>query len=393
MEHSSASLYDLWSVSGCKEIKQVPRAYFTETFECTKQNNEAKCVISRLGDLCAPKTLTIKLEKCPFPKNDIIERLEKLSIKFRTGDCPANEQELFSCDLKFLMAMDKNIFVESRGDEVEYVIDLSLERFLGLIKLVAVSYVETQLVIGNIGDLYEYADFTVDVKLCNCMSKERRMCATQTREDDVQSIYKIDCNLKITEPNNNGQYCEYESIANMKKYLTKGMFLLCDSIERLKELHIYHGGLDRFVFKRSDLMKYCNIISRQLIYVPFNDQKNWEDRTPESFVGGIISRKSASNIIEPIFKMSFKFDRSLNPTIPIVAIYPLYYNTVSYVNGFCVCGEELKDETKTLEELCCGGCPQCAMERKIANGELYPEMSFAERCEWTATHIAVEEHD
>ena len=111
--------------------------------------------------------------------------------------------------------------------------------------------------------------------------------------------------------------------------ISKGFFIECENINNLNNILLKLNNLERFNYNQFLLQTKCKKITQNLLYFPFNYDKNYTDRTKESYEGGI-NFLSIENI-----SLTLKF----NIPVKDIKIYSLnsnLYRQMSQMGGLAV---------------------------------------------------------
>ena len=296
----SASILQLITSSQVNSIYNIPRnlaiEYFTEEF------NNGSFDMSRTCDTKLPEYLEIELSP-----NITIDNFKTISHKVCL-EMTIGESKILSIPLRFMIHLKNYEICDNK-----IYITIPFEIFCSEIKLICISYHEVRFILTNIEN-----NFTSCKLISNGIYYDtdiRRSLSQSSSQEIIQQL----SSTEITSPN---QRNEFKYIIPFDG-IHKGFYIECENVDEINEISLKLNGEDRFIHNRFLVRTKCVKINQQLLYLPMNFDKSYDDRTPSGFEGSINLTRFDSAIL------NIKLDR-LNSKI---CFYGLGSNILRTIPG------------------------------------------------------------
>lgn len=267
--------------------------------------NSNELVIERIAD-----TANIEFLELSFVNQDIdnLNDIKKLILTLEIGD--STIQQL---PLNLLMNLNTPIMNEGK-----MYINLCFDMLFGDIKLIGFQWHTVKFKLSQNEIISEYG-VTSTITFLNM--DERRRLYEDPHQNLIQQISFIDIKVDLNDDTQTSDifdliYLPFESIS-------KGFFIQCDNVDNLNNILLKFNGMDRFNLNRFLIMTKCKKINQNMLYLPFNYEKSYSERTIQSFEGSAnLSR--IDNIA-----LTLKFNVAINN----VKIYCLQSNIFRQMSG------------------------------------------------------------
>jgi hypothetical protein len=199
-------------------------------------------------------------------------------------------------------------------------INLCFDMLFGGIKLIGLQYRDVRVEFKNDNALSCISSYGIVSKLTYLDIEERRNLAESRFEEVIQQLSFIDI---MTDLNDVTQMSNVYDICLPFTNISKGFFIECNNVDNLNNINLKFNSQERFNLNRFLVRTKCKKINQNLLYFPFNYDKDYSDRTAESYEGSPnLSR------IDSI-KLKLDFDIPINN----VKIYSLNSNIYRQMSG------------------------------------------------------------
>ena len=201
-------------------------------------------------------------------------------------------------------------------------INLSFDMLFGGIKLIGLQYREVRVEFKNDNALGCISSYGIVSKLTYLDIEERRNLAQNSSDEIIQQLSFIHV---MTDLNDVTQRSNVYDVCLPFTNISKGFFIECNNVDNLNNINLKFNIQDRFNLNRFLVRTKCKKINENLLYFPFNYDKEYSDRSAGSYEG-------AANLSRlDTVKLKLDFDNPINN----VKIYCLNSNIYRQQNGIC----------------------------------------------------------
>jgi hypothetical protein len=214
-------------------------------------------------------------------------------------------------------------------------VNLCFDIFFGDVKLISLQQAPLDFKLDhliNINNLSNnISSFGIVSTLTYLDNPERKYICYNGLEEFIQQVSYINIMVDLDDENKKSDIFDLKSISfnnysqdkkkSFEKF-SKGFFIECNNIDNLNNLQIELDNKQRLNFNHILLFSKCKKISNNILYVPFNYNKNYFDRTLESLEG--------SSLLIYDLNIKLQFDTPINN----VKIYNLHSNIYRQSCGF-----------------------------------------------------------
>jgi hypothetical protein len=289
-------------------------------------------IISRQADIVNLEYL--ELTFCN-PERNNLDDVKKIMLRMTVGG-----QIIQQFPLSLFVNLNEPIICDGK-----MYINLCFDMLFGNLKMIALQYHEVRVEFINnfVNCISRYGLVS---KLTYLDTDERRNLALNPSDDFIQQVSFINV---ITDLNDINQTSNVYDIRLPFSNISKGLFIECDNVDNLNNIKLTLNGSDRFNLNRFLIRTKCKKINQNLLYFPFNYDKEYSNRTISSYEG-------APNFSR-IDTVKLKLD--LDTPINNVKIYSLNANIFRQLSGlgecaftpeFCSETYELRNNTVTIPE-------------------------------------------
>ena len=258
------SIIQLVAVGNQNSRYNIPRnlaiEYFTENFNNGSFNMNRSC------DTKLPEYLEFELSP-----NITIENFKTICHKV-CFEMTIGGSKILSIPLRF-MIHHKNYEI---CDNKIY-ITIPYELFCNDIKLICLAFHDVRFTLTNIENVFRSCKLTSKGVFYD--GEIRRQMAQNQHDEIIQQLASIE----ITSPNPKNEF-KYVIPFNG---IHKGFYIESENIDEINEISLKLNGQDRFIYNRFLVRTKCVKISQQLLYLPFNFDKSYQDRSSTGFEGSI----------------------------------------------------------------------------------------------------------
>jgi hypothetical protein len=278
-------------------------SYDYKTYESI--NN--RVLINKDADTFLPEYLKLEFSNTSISMSDVKKLVLVLKI---------NGRLVHQFPLSLLMNLNDPI--EEDGNMY---INLCFDMFLGEIILIGLQFADVVFEILHNNDTSDsspiLSKFSIIGRLTYVDMEERRSLARNHYETVIQQISWINVNSVVNESN-------IYNLSNLPfEGISKGVFIECEHINSLRTIELTFNERERFKLDRFLIRIKCKKINNNLLYFPFNDCKEYIDRTMRTFIGSPnLSRFDRYGI-------TLTFEESVQN----ISIYSLQSNVYTQSNG------------------------------------------------------------
>ena len=275
--------------------------YFTEEFS----NNMLR--MGRDCDTKSPEYLTIELSE-GLDQENFKNICHKICFEMSIGGSP-----ILSIPLRFMMNLKEYEIYDNT-----FYITIPFEMFCDDIRLAALQFHDTVFRLTNTENNF---------RSCKLISKGvfydtnlRMPMARDPHEHIIQCLASTEILCTNFLNGNEFQINQFNYNMNFNG-LHKGFFIESENVDQINEISLSLNGAQRFLYNRFLVRTKCIKINQHLLYLPFNYDKSYTDRTPVGFEGAL-------NIID-VSKLNIKLDCPQSK----ICIYGLGSTMLRYING------------------------------------------------------------
>ena len=283
-------------------IRNIAHEYYTYESQVL-----SPVIIDRRADIIVPEYLELHFSN---QNRFNIQYIEKLTLNMEIGG-----RKIQQFPLSLLVKLNQPILCDGK-----LYINLCFDMLFGELKIIGLQYHDVRLFFSRDNDLSCISRYGIVSKLTYVDSQERRNLAQNSFEDIIQQFSFIDIKADI---NDERQTTDSYELRLRFSDISKGLFIECENVDNLNNIYLRFNGSDRFNLNRFLIRTKCKKISQHLLYFPFNDGKEYTERTLQSFEGSI----NFSRI--DLISLTLKFDIAINS----VKIYNLQSNLYRQMGG------------------------------------------------------------
>jgi len=222
-----------------------------------------------------------------------------------------DDTKILNIPLRFMwnitpfMIVDKKIYIQ-----------IPFELFMDDINLISIDY----------SVKFNLLHLTNEFEICNMISKAiyydeylQRKISTEIKLNIIQILTSTEINYS----KNPTDEIKYIIKTDFTNGMYKGIFIEASDINEINNIKLKLNGFDRLEYNKFLIMTKCVKISHKLLYLPFNQDKLYTDRTNTGFEGSI-NFSIYDNIL-----LELKFD---NPIRERICIYCLGSNLLKSIS-------------------------------------------------------------
>jgi hypothetical protein len=280
-------------------------AYNYHTYESQGLN---PIVIERNADILVPEYLELQFSDL---NRDNLQDVKLLILHMKIGD-----QIIEQFPLSLLVNLNEPIVCDGK-----MYINLCFDMLFGQLKLIGLSYYDVKFEFSQENNINCISGYGIVSKITYLDHEERRDVAQNPCEDIIQQISFIDVKTDI---NDSSQLSNIYELRHLPfSNISKGFFIECDNVDNLNNIFLKFNRGVRFDLNRFLIRTKCKKINQSLLYFPFNYDKDFTERTVQSYEGSAnLSR------IDSIY-LKLTFDTAINN----VKIYSLQSNIYRQMGG------------------------------------------------------------
>jgi len=254
----------------------------------------SELIFSRNVDKIMPEFLILNLHDNNVPLETIFKYGRNIYISFQI-----NNQPILNIPLSILWNLKEP---EICGDKLY--LEIPFEMFFGNIHMVGLQFREVKINIVN------------HMNLVNYVSGYSLICKTyigdfQYRRDNqdvsnccIQQISSLEVNVSLENRENVSDM--FRIATNSFLGFSKGFFIESSNIDNLKCIHFYINDVIRINYDSFMIRNKCKRINNNMIFLPFNPDVSYNERSFNSFVGSINLRETQSSL-----KLDFDTPRAI----------------------------------------------------------------------------------
>lgn len=277
-----------------KQITFVEEVFTDNILLMEKYNCDTKC----------PEYLVIELSS-----NEVHNNIHKICHKI-CFEMSINDNLIVSIPLRFMLHMKEYEFMDNK-----YYIHIPFAMFCDDIIIIALQYGKIIVKLTNTNNNIS------SVKLLSketCYDTDTRLnMAKIGHEKFIQIIASTE--IIYRNPTNNFDYC-----VNFNG-ISKGFFIESVNVNQINEINLWLNGHLRLGYNKFTIKNKCVVMSKELLYLPFNNEKSYFDKTNTGFEGSL-----NLNIFDEV-RINIKFDTQQS----YICIYGLGSNLLRYLAGKC----------------------------------------------------------
>jgi hypothetical protein len=254
-------------------------------------------------DALYPEFLEIELNP-NIDKQNFKNICHKICLEIKIGI-----YTILNIPFKFLLLL--NYYEECDN---KFYIDLSFKMFYDNIKLNCLSFHGVSFKLTNAFDIF---------LSCNLLSKNinyNKLINDKIINKAHEEIFQF---ITSTEINCFDKSNTFNYIMNAEGY-HKGFFLECENVNKINEIQLIINNKNILNYNKFLIKKKCVKINENLLYLPFNFNQSYEDRSSKSFEGSI-------NLSNYSTKLIVKLDDEISK----LCIYNLSSNLLRTYYGCC----------------------------------------------------------
>lgn len=274
---------------------KIPKNIAYEYYRYTEDTPKRIISIKRLSDIAYLEYLELSYSG---PLTTFLTDIKNFIVRFTLGG-----RDIQELPLSLLMNLNEPII---SGENVY--INLCFDMLFGKLVLIGLQYSEVTVdLVGD--DISCITKFSIVSKQSYVEGLERKHLIKPFQECIQQISF-----MHIVPDGNIGETNIVYSVNLDFIHISKGIFIECDNVNDLSCIKLKFNNLERFNLDRFLILTKCKKITQSLLYLPFNYNMDYLERTIESYEGSAnLSAIDHINII-------FAFEK---PT-SYVKIYNLY---------------------------------------------------------------------
>jgi hypothetical protein len=261
--------------------------------------------ILRNSDIVTPEYLELSFTN---PDTNNLDHVKKVILTMSIGGKTIQQIPLsLLVNLNEPMTLDGKMYIK-----------LCFEMLFGDLKLIGLQYHEVKFELTNANFITRYGIVT---KLTYVDHDERRDLIENSVDELIQQISFIDVKTDLSNENETSDIYDLRYLPFT--HISKGFFIECNNIDNLNSIVLKFNDNERFNLNRFLLQTKCKKITQTLLYLPFNYDKSFYERTIQSYEGGAnLSRINAVH-------MTLKFDTAISS----IKVYNLNSNIYKQMSG------------------------------------------------------------
>jgi len=266
----------------------------------------SKLTLSRNADKLIPEYLILNLQDNNITLETIHNYAQNMYINLKIGT-----QTLLNIPLSILWNLkEPEIF-----DDKLY-LQIPFEMFFGNIHIFGLQFWEVSFNIINHTNLANYvSSYSLLCKTYIGDSRYRRN-SIDTSNCCIQQISSLEVKVSLDNPENVSN--EFKIITNMFPGFSKGFLIESSNINELNYIQFYINDLIRISYNKFMIRNKCQRVNDTLIFLPFNPDISYSERSFNSFIGSIHLSEAQSYL-----KLNFDTPRN------VVKIYSINMNDYS----------------------------------------------------------------
>ena len=250
--------------------------------------------LSRNTDKIIPEYLILNLHDGNTTLETLFNYSRNIYINFKIGT-----QTLLNIPLSILWNLKEPEIYDNK-----LYLQIPFEMFFGDIRIVGLQFHEVTFNIMNYINLTNYVSgYSLICKTYTGDSQYRRQ-NTDTSNCCIQQISSLQVNVSLDNPERVSN--EFIIKTNTFPGFSKGFFIESNNISELNELQFYIYDVIRINYNRFMIRNKCQRINANMIFMAFNPDRKYSERSFNSFIGSI----NLSEITQLTLKLNFDTPRT-----------------------------------------------------------------------------------
>lgn len=264
----SGALMQLVAV-GAGDIRQINRN-IAHDYKIYQSNTSNYISLSRDSDIIVPEYLELTFSNS---ERNNLDDVKKLVLNMSIGGTIIEQ-----FPLSLLINLNEPIVC----DEKMY-INLCFDMLFGNIKLIGLQYHDVMFQFTNNDVISCISRWGLVCKLTFLDTEERRQTAQNSHEEFIQQISFINVMADINDASQTSNVYELKNLPFV--HFTKGIFIECNDVDNLNNIFLQFNEVERFNLNRFLVRTKCKKINQNVLYFPFNYDKEYSDRSNNSYEG------------------------------------------------------------------------------------------------------------
>jgi hypothetical protein len=250
--------------------------------------------LSRNTDKIIPEYLILNLHDVNTTLETLFNYSRNIYINFKIGT-----QTLLNIPLSILWNLKEPEIYDNK-----LYLQIPFEMFFGDIRIVGLQFHEVTFNIMNYINLINYvSSYSLICKTYTGDSQYRRQ-NTDTSNCCTQQISSLEVKVSLYNPESVSN--EFRIKTNSFPGFSKGFFIESNNISELNELQFYIYDVIRINYNRFMIRNKCQRINANMIFMAFNPDAKYSERSFNSYVGSI----NLSEITQLTLKLNFDTPRA-----------------------------------------------------------------------------------
>lgn len=298
-------------------LRNIAHDYYTYS-----SRNTSELIITRQSDIVNIEFLELSFIN---QDRDNLNDIKKLILTMIIGG-----QIIQQLPLSLLINLNEPLISEGK-----MYINLCFDMLFGNLKMIALYHHVVKFQLSQNEIISDYGITTTQTYLDMV---ERRDMYQNSHEELIQQLSFVDIKVDMNDETQTSDTFDLRYLPF--NLISKGFFIQCENVDNLNNILLKFNGEDRFDLNRFLIMRKCKKINQNLLYLPFNYEKSYSERTLQSFEGSAnLSRIDTVSLM-------LKFNVAINN----VKIYCLNSNIFRQMGGMggLAYGADLSNSTYDL---------------------------------------------
>ena len=253
-----------------------------------------KLTLSRNVDKVLPEYLILNLYDNTMTLETIYNYGRNIYINFKIG-----AQTLLNIPLSILWNLKEPQIYDNK-----LYLQIPFEMFFGNIHIVGLQFREVTFTLVNHTNLINYVSgYSLICKTYTGDSQYRRN-NTDTSSCCIQQISSLEIHVSLE--NHQDTSDEFKIETNSFQGFSKGFFIETNNINEINNMRFFINDLIRIDYNRFMIRNKCQRINDNMLFLPFNADIVFNERSFNSFVGSI----NLSEVIQSTLKLIFDTPRN-----------------------------------------------------------------------------------
>lgn len=294
------------NVENILNIKKILRYNYTYSAK-----NSEEIWVKKIGDICHIEYLELNfINQEIIPKKEQLNNVKNIILMMTVGGLKVQQ-----FPLGLLIDLHEPIVLKGK-----IYINLCFDMLFGTIKLSGLTYhpvcfTLTQNEIVSTYGITTTLTFVDIAETFNIQNEERVV------NQFVQQLSFVEIKVDKNDETQKSDIFELKHLPfNVE---SKGFFIQCDDVDNVNGMILNIDKVNRLDWNHSMIIKNCKKINQRLLYMPFNSEKSYYERTEESY-------KNSVNFAK-IYRVEFTI--TFNVAINSVKIYSLQSNLFRQMAG------------------------------------------------------------